>query len=106
MICCTEPGLTAALYILHIHTFNNMQNVNILYILKTDLLLHNVTLINDRSVLSSERAPYMDRTVTVKEELISGHEPQSQCDFHFDIEQNRTVVVESSRVSGRQPAGI
>jgi hypothetical protein len=41
----------------------------------------------------------MDRTVTVKEELISGHEPQMgfdtkidwlserqlQCNFHFDI---------------------
>jgi hypothetical protein len=28
MICCTEPGLTEALYILYIHIFNNMQNVN------------------------------------------------------------------------------
>jgi hypothetical protein len=27
-ICCTEPGLTEALYMLYIHTFNNMSNVN------------------------------------------------------------------------------
>jgi hypothetical protein len=40
-----------------------------LYILKTNLLLLTVTLINDRPILSSERAPHMDRTVTVKQEL-------------------------------------
>jgi hypothetical protein len=34
-----------------------------------------MTLTNDRFVLSSERASHMDRTVTVKQKLISGHEP-------------------------------
>jgi hypothetical protein len=46
--------------------------VNILYVLTADLLLQNVALINDRPVLSSERAPHMDRTVTVKQGLKSG----------------------------------
>jgi hypothetical protein len=64
--------------------------------LTTDLLLLTVTLANDRPVLSSEKAPRMDRTETFKQE-ISGHEPQtgldtktgrltdrqSQCDFDF-----------------------
>jgi hypothetical protein len=91
MICYTEPGLTEALYILYIHTSNNMQNVNILYVLTTDLLLQNVTLKNDRPVLSSERAPHIHRAVTVKQELISGHQTnllndrQSQCDFDLNI---------------------
>jgi hypothetical protein len=67
MICCTEPRLTEALYILYIHTFKNMQNINILYILTTDLILQNVTLTSDRPVLSSEREPLVDRTVTLKQ---------------------------------------
>jgi hypothetical protein len=102
MICCTEPGLTDALYILYIHILNNMynvQNINILYIMTTDLLLLTVTLTNDRPVLLSERAPYMDKIVTVKQKLIFGHEPQmgldtktdrftdreSQCHIDFDL---------------------
>jgi hypothetical protein len=55
-----------------------MQNVNILYILTTDLLLQNVTVINVKPVLSSERAPHMDRKVTGKQEIISGHEPHDK----------------------------
>jgi hypothetical protein len=46
------------------YILNNMQNVNIFYILTTDLLL--LTVMKDKPVLSSERAPHMDRTVTVK----------------------------------------
>jgi hypothetical protein len=34
-----------------------------------------MTLTNDRPVLSSERAPHMDRAETFKEEEISAHEP-------------------------------
>jgi hypothetical protein len=58
-----------------------------------------MTLTNDRPVLSSERAPHMDRTVTFKLEEISVYEPQTgldtkidrlpdrqlQCDFAFDL---------------------
>jgi hypothetical protein len=55
-----------------------------------------MTLKNDRPVLSSERAPHMNRTETFEQEEISGHESQagldtkqtdwltdrqSQCDF-------------------------
>jgi hypothetical protein len=58
--------------------------INILYVLATDLLLQNVALLNDRPVLSSERAPHMDRTVTVKQELISGHEAQMGIDTETD----------------------
>jgi hypothetical protein len=36
-----------------------------------DLILLTMTLTNDRPVLSSERAPHMDRTETFKEEEIS-----------------------------------
>jgi hypothetical protein len=53
---------------------------------------------NDRPVFSSERTPHRDKTVTVKQYLTSGHEPQigldtkikcstdrrSQPDFDFD----------------------
>jgi hypothetical protein len=35
---------------------------------------------NDRPVLSSERAPHKNKTVTVKEQYISGHEPQMGLD--------------------------
>jgi hypothetical protein len=52
MICCTEPGLTEALYNTHIYVH-------------TDLLLLTVTLANDRPVLSSERALHINKPVTV-----------------------------------------
>jgi hypothetical protein len=69
-----------------------------MYILTIDLL-QTMTLTNDRPVLSDERMPHMDRTVTYKQEEISGHEPQMgldtkidrltdcqlQCDFDFDF---------------------
>jgi hypothetical protein len=59
--------------------------VNVLYVLTTDLLLHNVAVINDRPVLSSERVSHMNRTVTVKQKLIiSGHEPQMGLDTKKD----------------------
>jgi hypothetical protein len=35
----------------------------------------------DRPVLSSERAPHKNKTVTVKESYISGHEPQMVLDI-------------------------
>jgi hypothetical protein len=58
-----------------------------------------MTLTNDGPILSSEMGPHMDRTVTFKQEEISGHEPhteldtktdrltdrQLQCDFVFDF---------------------
>jgi hypothetical protein len=34
------------------------------------------TLTKDRPVLSLERAPHNNKTVTVKQQYISGHEPQ------------------------------
>jgi hypothetical protein len=40
--------------------------VNIFYIMINGLLLQTVTLKKDRPVLSSERAPHKDKTVTVK----------------------------------------
>jgi hypothetical protein len=43
-----------------------------MYILATDSLLLTVTLTNERPVLSS---PHMDRTVNIKQDPISGHEP-------------------------------
>jgi hypothetical protein len=61
-----------------------MKNVNILYILTTDLLLLTVTLTNDTPDLSSERAPHMERTVTVKQKQISGHEPHMGLDSKTD----------------------
>jgi hypothetical protein len=69
IICCTEPGLTEALYVLHIHLLPCIacKIVNIFYIMTNYLLLQTMTLTKDRSVLSSERAPNKDKTVTVKQ---------------------------------------
>jgi hypothetical protein len=39
---------------------------------------------NDRAVLSSERAPHNDKTVTVKRQLVSGFEPQLGIDTKTD----------------------
>jgi hypothetical protein len=66
-----------------------------------------MTLTKDRSVLSSERAPHMDRTETFKQEEISGHEPQMglgtktdnltdrqlQCDYDFDLMSSRIHII-------------
>jgi hypothetical protein len=49
-----------------------------------NLILMTVILTNDRPVISSERAPHVDRTVTVKQELISDHEPQMGLDTKTD----------------------
>jgi hypothetical protein len=46
-----------------------IKSVTILYILTTGILLLTKILTNDRPVLSSERAPHMDRIVTVKLKL-------------------------------------
>jgi hypothetical protein len=70
-----------------------------LYTLTIDLILLTAILTNDRPVLSSERAPHMDRAVTFNQEEISAHEPQMgldtktarltdrqlQCDFDSDL---------------------
>jgi hypothetical protein len=78
----------------------------------------------DTSVLSSDRAPHKKKTVTVKEQYISGHEPQmgldtktysltdrqSQCDFDsdFDFEQfkrqTRPLVRERTHIN--KPATV
>jgi hypothetical protein len=65
IICCTEPGLTEALYILYIHLLPciKCKIVNIFYIMISNLLLQTMT----RPILSLERAPHKDRTVTVKQ---------------------------------------
>jgi hypothetical protein len=42
----------------------------------TGILLLTMTLTKDQPVLSSERVPHRDKTVTVKQNVISGHEPQ------------------------------
>jgi hypothetical protein len=55
-----------------------------LYILTIDLILLTRTLKNDRPDLSSERALHMDRTVTFKQEEISGHKPQTELDTKTD----------------------
>jgi hypothetical protein len=49
-----------------------------------DLLLQTVTLTKDRPVLSSERAPHNNETVTVKQYKIPGHEPQTGLDIKTD----------------------
>jgi hypothetical protein len=51
-----------------------------LYSMTTDVLL----LTSDRPILSSERAHHKDKTVTVKQILISGHEPQMGLDTKTD----------------------
>jgi hypothetical protein len=56
-----------------------------LYILTIDLILLTATLINDRPVLSSERASNVRRTEMFKQKEISGHEPQ----MGFDTNTNR-----------------
>jgi hypothetical protein len=43
-----------------------------------------VTKINDRPDLSSEGAPDIDKTVNVKQKLISGHEAQMGLDTKTD----------------------
>jgi hypothetical protein len=62
--------------------------------------------IKDRPILSSERAPNRNRTVTVEEQKISGHGPQpgldtktdrltdrqSQCDLDLDLEKERVKM--------------
>jgi hypothetical protein len=45
----------------------NMLNVNIFYIMTNDLLMQTMTVIKDRPVLSSERAPHNNKTVTLKQ---------------------------------------
>jgi hypothetical protein len=49
-----------------------------------DLLLQIMTVTKDRPVLSSEKAPHKDKTVTVKQQEISGHEPQMGLDTKTD----------------------
>jgi hypothetical protein len=67
-----------------------------------------MTLRNHRPVLSSERAPHIDRTETFKQEDKSGHEPQTgldsktdrltdlhlQCNFNFDLKSSRIDDIE------------
>jgi hypothetical protein len=60
-----ENQLPSPVYILY--TFINMLNVNILYIMTNDLLLQTITLTKDRPVLSSERVPNNNKTITVKQ---------------------------------------
>jgi hypothetical protein len=43
-----------------------------------------MTATNYRPVLSSERAPHIDKPVTVQEYLICGHEPQTGLDTKTD----------------------
>jgi hypothetical protein len=43
-----------------------------------------VTNTDDRPDLSSEGAPYTDKTVNVEQKLISGHEPQMGLDTKTD----------------------
>jgi hypothetical protein len=43
-----------------------------------------MTKTNDRPDLSSEGAPDIDQTITVKQKLISGHEPQTGLDTKTD----------------------
>lgn len=43
-----------------------------------------MTLTNDKTILSSNRAPNTDRRITVKQELISCHEPQMRLDTKTD----------------------
>jgi hypothetical protein len=59
-------GIALPLPYFYIHTCNNMKTVNNMYILTTDLLMLTMAQTNDRPVLSSERAPHMDNSVTVK----------------------------------------
>jgi hypothetical protein len=47
-----------------------------------------MTLTKDRPVLSSERAPHMDRTEVFKQEEISGHEPQTGLDTKTNVTLN------------------
>jgi hypothetical protein len=61
----------------------------------TDLLLLTVTLTNDRPVLSSDNAPHMDRTVTVKQEIIFGHEPLMGLDTKTDLLTGRQSQCEN-----------
>jgi hypothetical protein len=48
----------------------------------------------DRPDLSSERAPHMDKTVTVKQEQISGHKAQKELDI-----RNKYLVIRPRRGS-------
>jgi hypothetical protein len=75
MICCTEPGLTETLYIFYIHTFCNMYNINILYIMSTDVLLLKMTPKKDTRPLLREGVP-QGQTSNIQIFLIYGHEPQ------------------------------
>jgi hypothetical protein len=65
----TAPGLTRGpVYIVYTFiTFITCKIINIFYIMASDLLLQTMTLTKDRPVLSSERAPHKDKTVTVKQ---------------------------------------
>jgi hypothetical protein len=47
-----------------------------MYVVTTDLLLLTMIMTKDRPVLSSKRAPHMDKTLITKQEEISGHELQ------------------------------
>jgi hypothetical protein len=39
---------------------------------------------NERPVLSSERAPHIDETITLKQKQISGHKSQMELDARTD----------------------
>jgi hypothetical protein len=58
--------------------------MNLQYINVHLLNLVQVTNTNDRPDLLSEGAPDIDKTVNVKQKLISGHEPQMGLDTKTD----------------------
>jgi hypothetical protein len=68
IICCTEPGLTEALYILYMSVISS-KTCKMYITVHTDnwLITADRLLTKDRPTLSSERAPPKDKTEIVKQ---------------------------------------
>jgi hypothetical protein len=97
MICCSQPGLTEAIYICCIYIYVFLTNSNCIYHLLTIDSRRSKTVTNDRPDPPSEGAPDFKTTLTVKQYLISGHEPQMGLDTKTDWPTNRRPQRDSDR---------
>jgi hypothetical protein len=78
MICCSQSGLTQALYIMYEYIYMPLTcglHVN-LYIFTNNGRIMIMT--NDRPDLTSEGAPDIGKTVSAKSKLMSGLETQME----------------------------
>jgi hypothetical protein len=95
----------------NLQSSNNKKEQLCFLLVRVDGLYAGRSLVHKEPVLSPERVPHKDRAVTVKQNLISGHEPkmgldtitdwltdrQSQCDF--DLCTRKRFRVEAGSIT-------